>query len=120
MSLVPAEHLPNYSYISTGLSVGGTDVTGSVIKGGYCKIGNLVLVNMRIAVTCAAGKTIKITGLPKPLLSSDNSVYISGCTNNPLIYDAVTMNADAGQINIRTTEARNNTAVILAFVYLCE
>lgn len=66
--------LTNLSYTSQGLNV--ITGTGTLVGGGYCKIGNLVIVNFRFNSTTTS-TPVAITGFPKPK-AGVSANYIGG------------------------------------------
>ena len=97
------------AYSTTGLSY----TNCSYVAGGYCKIGSLVIVNMRITVTGAiANGTDFITGFPKPIDENTNMVQVSNNANN-----GFTLKKD-GSLSNGSTGLSSGNAVLFSVAYL--
>jgi len=116
-SIADAVVQSNWSYTTSGL----TPTNCTILGGGYCKIGNLVIVNMRIKFTSTSGVTI--TGFPAYGNKTSNTYplefvsYLIGATDLMqyiLAYNG-TMSAykGTGSTSIQDKDGR------FSFMYLC-
>lgn len=97
------------AYSTTGLSY--TNCT--YVAGGYCKIGSLVIVNMRITITGAiATSVVFITGFPKPIDENTNMVQVSNNVNG-----GFTLKTD-GSLSNGSTGLSSGNAVLFSVAYL--
>lgn len=102
----------NGAYITSGLSP-LTNVT--IADGGYCKIGNLVVVNMRLvpSANITAGNTL-VSGLPKPqTMSNLNKTAVANNQNANLTVDA------SGGL-FCSTALTSGSSLILSVTYLTD
>jgi len=67
--------LTNLSYTSQGLTY--TSGSGTFVAGGYCKIGNLVVVNFRFNATASNG--VYINNFPRPKTGSTGNIIGGAC-----------------------------------------
>ncbi len=74
-TLFPNSNLNNQTVTSSGLSLNW----GTIGLGGYTTIGNLVVVNIRVATNqiLNAGSTYEITGFPLPINTVANGITAS-------------------------------------------
>ena len=102
------------SLIPTAYSTTGLSYTNcSYVAGGYCKIGSLVIVNMRITVTGAiANGADFIMGFPKPIDENANMVQVSNNANN-----GFTLKKD-GSLSNGSTGLSSGNAVLFSVAYL--
>lgn len=106
--------LNGLSYSTDGL----TFSSGTILDGGYCKIGNLVIVNMRINVTTTipAGNTF-MTGFPRALSTlGDTTGFVAFASSNPNI--SVSMRVNGTLINGGSGTSMSG-AYMLSGTYLC-
>ena len=97
------------AYSTTGLSY----TNCSYAAGGYCKIGSLVIVNMRIVVTGAIANGVDfMTGFPKPIDENTNMVQVSNNANN-----GFTLKKD-GSLSNGSTGLSSGNAVLFSVAYL--
>lgn len=117
-SIADAVIQSNWSYTTSGL----TPTNCTIVGGGYCKIGNLVIVNMRIKFTATSG--ITITGFPSYGGKTGNTYplefisYLVGAVDLMqyiLAYNGtMTAYKGTGSTSIQDKEGR------FSFMYLCD
>lgn len=108
--------LSGLTYTTSGLSGSFT-----VVSGGYCKIGSIVIVAMRINTTAAISTgTQLMSGLPKPITSTSAATYIVPVTNTGGGFLAMNGNGEirnptssGGGVNIAS-----GAVIVLSCVYL--
>ena len=124
---------PNYDLVGSAVSalnssvfspVTSVFVGGSIaftgITGGYIRIGNLVVVNVRCtAATNIPVDTAMLAGLPRPLLTQS---LTAACVTNNLNYfiSLLGMGNEARISNGSTGEIKSGTSLILSCVYIAD
>lgn len=100
--------LENTSYSTTGL----TPTNCTIDDGGYCKIGKLVVVNLRLITTSSiSANGVLISGLPKPSgTKTVTSAY--GFTGNFGYIDAYALKT--------SSSISSGQTVLLSAVYIAE
>ena len=106
--------LNGLTYSTSGLSFS----SGTILDGGYCKVGNLVIVNMRINVTTSipAGNSF-MSGFP-PALSTLSSTtgFVAFASSNPNI--SVSMQVRGTLVNGGSGQTMSG-AYMISGTYLC-
>ena len=101
--------------VTTGIRL--TSSVSGITHGGYAKIGKLVILNIRVALTStgkAAGSRTYLSGLPMPLTQDGFTVIVNTNQHGLVMY----MNAD-GQIMKNSSAAAISTDnIILNAAYL--
>ena len=103
------------SYISSGLTVNN----GTLQAGGYCKIGNLVIVNIRIKAT-TSNSSVTISGLPTYSTKATTNLIPCTCSNfsdSKPAYASVLQN---GNCSILSTDVIADKVYVVSAVYLCD
>lgn len=102
------ESLNNIGYTTNGLVLNKIQC----VAGGYCKIGKLVVLNMRVkALENIAAYTTIIEGLPKPSGSDDVHVSIFGTDSGGI--------TSLGKLSCNNDKTANAVFIINAF-YICK
>lgn len=97
------------TYKTTGLS----SSKATIANGGYCVVGKLVIMNIRLTTTASvSGGDIILSGLPTPPTGSNHVVASSAATN----YSGY-INAD-GNLIINTTSLGSGNGVFFSATYL--
>lgn len=106
------EQMANNTYINSGL----TPSSGcSIVNGGYCVVGKVVIVNMRISKTTSYNVTI--SGLPAPSISTGSnyvSVFGYDATNEKVAFGYI---SSTGQLNIPSAYISEGN-ILLSCVYV--
>lgn len=94
----------------------------SIDKGGYVKIGKLVIVNIRLALTssgkAAGGKTF-VSGFPVPLRDGENTLNVVSLSNQTK--DVTVIITYEGNLNsTNATTETTQSGLLIAGVYICE
>lgn len=116
MALVPMEFEDNgLSYTTSGL----TPTNCTIVSGGYCKIGNLVIVNVRLTATAESG--VQIAGFPSYSNKASAGVidYISTIGGTAYLAETVMSGNGTAQIYKVGSSTLTNQVVRFSFVYIC-
>ena len=110
-----ADLLSNLTYSTDGL----TFSNGTILDGGYCKIGNLVIVNMRINVTTGiSAGTVFMSGFPAALSTLGSTTgFVAVTASSPTA--SVSMRVNGSIINGSSSSTLSG-AYMLSCVYLAE
>ena len=100
------------AYINTGL----TPTNGTISEGGYCKFGNLVLVNIRLQATTSATE-VDISGFPS--YTGANKVICSAAnfSDDTSAYAYITM---GGHLKIKAGDVVGSKNYVVSTAYLCD
>lgn len=115
--LAPAIYEDNsFSYTTSGL----TPTNCTINAGGYCKIGNLVIVNMRI--TALADSNVQITGFPSmnEKVSAGVIDYISTIGGTAALAETVMGGNGTAYVYKVGSSTLTNQMVRFSFVYICD
>ena len=103
------QEIDRLSHSTSGLSTSGCTLE----SGGYTKLSNIVIVNMRIKLTSAvSGAFYPVSGLPSPLGSINN---VALTTNNRSIEGFI--NGGVIQLNA-SANMPSNTVIFVSGIYL--
>ena len=97
-------------YTSTGLTI----TNGTISEGGYCKIGNVVLVNIRLQAT-ETGSVVDIVGLPT--YTGANKVVCSGANFSDDI-SAYAYITNGGHLFIKASDVVASKNYVVSGMYL--
>lgn len=102
----------NGAYITSGLT---SLANVTIADGGYCKIGNLVIVNLRLvpSANITAGNTL-VSGLPKP--QTMNNLNKTAVANN----QNANLTVDASGGLFCSTALSSGSSLILSVTYLTD
>ena len=101
--------------VTTGIRL-SSSVSG-ITNGGYAKIGNLVVLNLRIGLTSTgkqSGSHTYLSGLPMPVVQDGFSVVVTTNIHGLVMY----MNSDGQIMKNSSSSAISSDNVILNAVYL--
>ena len=95
---------------------------GSITSGGYIKIGRLVIVNMRVAMTAALSEySYLVTGLPRPVTTATEGNPVGTVANNLNKSITLVLAGGAGGFFLGAGAGLSSTqAIVLSCVYVSD
>ena len=102
------------AYNNSGLTV----TNGTLTAGGFCKVGNIVFLNIRVKAT-ASDTMIYINGLPAYSNIANANIVPCTCKNFSDVKDAYAFIETSGRLAINSADVIADKSYAVSAIYLC-